>query len=139
MTTVLKENQRFEGVVSQGNAYGAVANLKSVSAEIACAGASSSASNLIPAGAFVLGVTARVTTTITGASAFTIGDGTTAAKWGSGIALPAGTVTTGANFTAGPSHYATATSVVLTATTSNFTGGKVRVTVHYFDFTPAAA
>lgn len=139
MTTALKDNQKFEGTLSQGTAYGALANLKSVTAEITCSGASSSASNLIPAGAFVLGVTARVITAITGASAFTIGDGSDADKWGAGIALTAGTTTTGAAFTAGPSHYAAATSVVLTATTSSFTAGKVRVTVHYIDFTAATA
>jgi len=140
MTTLMKEQQKYEGAVSFGTPFGAFVNIKSASASVTCSGATSSATDLIPAGAVVLGVTVRVTTLITGATTFTIGDGTDADKWGATIALTAGTTTSGASFTAaGPTLYAAATSVVLTATGSNFTAGAVRVTVHYYDFTPATA
>jgi hypothetical protein len=99
-------------------------------------GATVTATNLIPAGSLVLAVTLRVTTTITGATTFTIGDGTTANRWGTGIALAAGTTTTLADaVTATPAIYPTATSVVLTATGSNFTAGAVRISVFYYSVT----
>lgn len=139
MTTEIKETQQFKGDVRFASAYGAYAAIQTATAEITCSGATSSASNLIPAGSFVLGTTCRVTTAITGATSFTVGDGSDADKWGATIGLTAGTTTTGASFTASPSHYAAATSVVLTATGSNFTVGKVRVTVHYISFTGATA
>jgi hypothetical protein len=100
----------------------------------AMSGATVTCTGLIPAGSLVLGVCVRVNTLITGASAFTIGDGTTVDRWGTGIAVAAGTVTSGADFavaTTAPKYYPAATNVVLTATTSNFTAGAVRVTVYY--------
>jgi len=99
-------------------------------------GATVTATNLIPAGSLVLGVSVRVTTLITGATSFAIGDGTDADRWGTGIAVTAGTVTTLANITiTSPIYYAAATSVVLTAAGSNFTAGAVRITVHFISLT----
>lgn len=103
-------------------------------------GATVTATNLIPAGSLVLGVTCRVTTLITGASSFDVGDGTTVDNWGNNIALTSGTTTSIADFTAAsPDFYTASTSVVLTAVTSNFTAGAVRVTVHYITLTPPAS
>ena len=94
-------------------------------------GATATASALIPAGSFVFGVTARVTTAITGATTFTIGDGTVANAWGSSIGIALGTTTSSTNFNiTAPTFYAAATNVVLTATGSNFTAGAVRLAVH---------
>ena len=94
-------------------------------------GASVTASNLIPAGAFIAGVTIRVTTTITGATTFQVGDGSDPDRWGNAITLAAGTTTTAVNFTAtGFGQFATANDVVLTATGANFTAGAVRITIH---------
>jgi len=103
----------------------------------ALSGATTNLTALIPAGAMVLGVLVRVLTTITGATSFTIGDGTTANKWGNNIALPAGTATTGADFLAAGvvKIYTAATDVVLTAVTSNFTGGVVKGVCYYIDWT----
>ena len=65
-----------------------------------------------------------------------MGDGTDADRWGTGIAVTAGTTTTGANFTVTtPFHYAAATSVVITGAGGDFTAGVVRVTVHYVSLT----
>jgi len=105
----------------------------------AMSGATVTATNLIPAGSMVIGITVRVTTLITGATTFDIGDGTDVDRWGAAIALAAGTTTTIANFTQdtdnGPIYFPSATSVVLTANGSNFTAGAVRITVHYIDLT----
>jgi hypothetical protein len=102
----------------------------------AMSGATLTLSNLIPAGSLVVGVTVRVTTLITGATSFTIGDGTDVDKWGTGVAVAAGTTTTLANVTStAPTIYTAATNVVLTAAGGNFTAGVVRVTVHYISLT----
>lgn len=104
-------------------------------------GASQTATNLIPAGCFYLGVTIRVTTTVTGATSIDVGDGSDVDRWGDNIAVSANTTTTMASFTATGSgeRQASALSVVLTAVGSNFTGGVVRITVHYLDLTAATS
>jgi hypothetical protein len=91
-------------------------------------GATVTATNLIPANCILLGVTARVTTAITGATSFDIGDGSTADRFGDDIAIAADTT---ANNCIAPALITAATNVVLTANGSNFTGGDVRLTAHY--------
>lgn len=106
----------------------------------ALSGATVTATNLIPAGSLVLGVTARVTTLITGATSFEIGDGTDVDRWGTAVAVAANTTTDIANFTiASPVNYTAANNVVLTANGSNFTAGAVRLTVHYIDLVAATS
>jgi hypothetical protein len=73
-------------------------------------------------------VTTRVTTAITGATSFDIGDGTTANLFGDDVAVALGTTS---NNTIAPTRYETATNVVLTANGANFSGGAVRLTVHF--------
>jgi len=94
----------------------------------ALSNATVTATNLIPANCILLGVTARVTTAITGATTFDIGDGTTANRFGNDIAIALNT--TAQNCIA-PALITAATNVVLTANGSNFTGGAVRLTAHY--------
>lgn len=91
-------------------------------------GATQTAAALIPANSIVIGVTARVTTAITGATSFDIGDGTTANIFGDDVAVAFNTTSQN---TIAPTRYATATNVVLTANGGNFTAGAVRLTVHF--------
>jgi hypothetical protein len=91
-------------------------------------GATVTATNLIPANCILLGVTARVTTAITGATTFDIGDGSTADRFGDDIAIALNTT---ANNCIAPALITAATNVVLTANGSNFTGGAVRLTAHF--------
>lgn len=91
-------------------------------------GATVTVAGLIPANSIVIGVTARVTTAITGATSFDIGDGTTANLFGDDVAVALNTTS---NNTIAPTRYATATNVVLTANGGNFTAGAVRLTVHF--------
>lgn len=107
--------------------------IKSATTElIGLSGASVAASSLIPAGAVVLGVTARVTTAITGATAFDIGDGVDPNRWGSAIAIALDTTSDNTDWTAQDiTNFAAANDIVLTAITSDFTAGAVRLTVHY--------
>jgi hypothetical protein len=91
-------------------------------------GATVTATNLIPANCILLGVTARVTTAITGATTFDIGDGVTADRFGNDVAIALNTTS---NQVIAPAAFAAANNVVLTANGSNFTGGAVRLTAHF--------
>lgn len=104
----------------------------------ALSGASATLTGLIPAGCILLGVTARVTTAVTGAASTKIGDGTTADLFASAMANALGTTSGLANHksTWAPKLYTSAGDVVLTANTSNFTAGKIRVTAHFIRLTP---
>lgn len=104
-------------------------------------GATVTATSLIPAGSIVYGVVCRVTTAITGATTFQVGDGTTANLWGNTIAISLGTTSSPANFlsTFTPKLYTAANNVVLTANGSNFTAGAVRILVYYYTMTAPTA
>ncbi len=128
-------------LISEDQANGQQLIVKSATVvKSAMVGATVTATNLIPAGATVIGVTVRVTTLITGATSFDIGDGSDIDAWGATVAVALNTTTDGTDFTwTGPQAYASANSIVLTANGSSFTAGAVRITVHYIDFTPATS
>lgn len=102
-----------------------------------------SASNLIPAGATLLAVTARVTSTFSGSSAtsFDLGDNATQNLFGDNKALTAGTTVDSTHYLSGtwigPRYYASASDVIVTANGGTFTtpGGAVRITITYYDTT----
>jgi len=110
------------------------------------AAATISASNFIPAGALVLGVTSYVTSTFSNTSltSMKIGDGTTTDKFSSAtMALVAGTTsngnTDGAAATA-PRLYQAATSIVITGNGANFAAnGTIRIVMFYIMVTPPTA
>ncbi len=97
-------------------------------------GATVTFSNIIPANVIIQSVLVRVTTLITGATTFNIGDGSTADRWGNGIAVAQNTTTDVSDYTVdlGPFYSGAATSdVVLTGVGGSFTAGAVRVIVIY--------
>lgn len=126
-------------ILGQSNAQ--AMNLKSASTEVTgMSGATVTASNLIPAGSLVFGVSVRVTTLVEGATTFEIGDGSDPDRFGTAIAVAADTTTDITDLTiASPPFYTSAASIVLTANGSNFTAGAVRITVHYLDLTAATS
>jgi len=86
----------------------------------------------IPDGAVVVGVTTRVATLLTGASGYTIGDGTDADRWGDITGTAVGTTSDNVNWTAGTIECFTAGgNVTLTAKTANFTAGAIEICVFY--------
>lgn len=105
-----------------------------------------SSADLLPADAIILAVTTRVTTTITTAANFSVGDPTTATRFASaltgltagstsvGLRHQAGSITTDAT---GPTQAAAAK--IRITTNVNPGAGKVRVTVHYKKFTAATS
>jgi hypothetical protein len=86
----------------------------------------------IPDGAVVVGVTTRVATLLTGATGYTIGDGTDADRWGDITGTAVGTTADNRDWTAGTIECFTAGgNITLTAKTSNFTAGAVEICVFY--------
>lgn len=105
-------------------------------------GASMSAASFIPAGAYLYGIVARVTTAITGtATSWQLGDGTTADLWATGKALALGTTVNSTDFksTWNPKFYSAANNVVFTAVGGTFSAGAVRITAIYDDMTGPSA
>lgn len=110
-------------------AYGRVQTAKEA---VTLTGATTATGNIIPAGAFVVGVATTTTTTITGASGYTVGDGADADRYGDITGTAVGTNSDNTDATADPTGYnAAASAITLTAKTSNFTGGVVQVVVFY--------
>jgi hypothetical protein len=86
----------------------------------------------IPDGAVVVGVTTRVSTLLTGATGYTIGDGTDADRWGDITGTAVGTTSDNRDWTAGTIECFTAGgNITLTAKTSNFTAGAIEISVFY--------
>jgi len=102
--------------------------------DITLTGASVSFISFIPAGATVLGVSGIVTTAITGATGYTVGVAAEAARY-----VNTNTLTQGSTFTPAqqsvtelnPRIYFANTDIIVTAKTSNFTGGSMRVALTY--------
>lgn len=94
-------------------------------------GATGTASALIKDRELVFAIHSRVTTAITGASSFTVGDGTTADKFGSGIGIALDSTNIGVGT---PTPYFSDTDVIITATGSNFTAGAVKLVLHGMQF-----
>ena len=85
----------------------------------------------------VLGVSTRVQTTITGATGYTVGVAAEAARYGNTNGITVGSTTNPIWNSAteiNPRLYVAATDIVVTAKTSNFTGGTLRIIVSYIDF-----
>lgn len=103
--------------------------------------------NLLPAGAIIDAVVTRITTTITTATNWAVGDPTTAARFSAANATKtAGTTQVGIDhwsgavttLAAGPSQ-AAAAKVRITCTGSNPGAGVVRITVFYHQFVAPAS
>jgi hypothetical protein len=100
-----------------------------------------SSANLLPANSIIEAVTARITTAITTATDWSVGDATTAARFSSANAtLTSGTTSVGVNHqkgavstdAAGPTQ--TAAAKVRITTTGTPGAGAIRVTVFYRSF-----
>jgi hypothetical protein len=105
-----------------------------------------SSADLLPINCIILAVTARVTTTITTATNWSVGDNATAARFISAQSvLTAGTTAVGTNQfqgsvstdAAGPVQ--TSNKKVRITTTGTPGAGAIRVTVHYIELTPATS
>lgn len=83
---------------------------------------------VIPDRAIVLGVSCRVVTAITGAASFDCGIAGETSKFGGSLGIAAGSTNVGV---VGPQAFYAPTPIRLTANGGNFTGGAVRIAIHY--------
>lgn len=95
---------------------------------ITLSGATTNSTVPIPNGAIVLAVSNRVVTAITGATSYSCGVLGNAGQFGSGLGVTAGSANRGV---IGPTAFYSDTPVLYTAAGGNFTGGQVRMTIHY--------
>ena len=119
-------------------ANGAAWNVQTATTELTgLSGATATASSLIPAGSMVIGVSTRVTTAITGATSFDIGDGSDVDRWGASIAIGLGTTSDPTDFADNTIQWQTSAAgdVVLTANGGSFSAGDVRIVVTYLSLT----
>lgn len=93
------------------------------------AGSTNDTAFAIPDRAIVLGVTGRVLEAITGASSWNLGVAADTTRYGNGIGAGAGSTVVGPSGT--PVTYWGATALRLSSVGGSFTGGKVRLAVHY--------
>lgn len=83
---------------------------------------------LIPNRSIVLGVSTRTVTAITGAASYDCGIAGEVNKFGGSLGIALGSTNVGV---IGPQAFYAATPVRLTANGGNFTGGAVRIAIHY--------
>lgn len=95
---------------------------------ITLSGAATNSTVQIPDGAIVLAVSNRVVTAITGATSYDCGDAANTTRFGGSLGVGLGATNRGL---IGPMPYYANTSVLYTAQGGNFTGGQVRMTIHY--------
>ncbi|MEO9649063.1 MAG: hypothetical protein ABJG04_03490, partial [Roseobacter sp.] len=92
-------------------------------------GASVDTSIVIPNRAIVFGVSTRTSTTITGATSYDCGISGEISKFGGSLGIAAGSTNAGV---IGPQAFYSDTAVRLTANGGSFSGGAVKVVLHYF-------
>ena len=91
-------------------------------------GASVDSSIVIPNRAIVLGVSARTVSAITGATSYGCGIAGETSKFGGSLGIAEGSTNAGV---IGPQAFYADTPVQLTAEGADFTGGAVRIAIHY--------
>jgi hypothetical protein len=91
-------------------------------------GASVTSTVQIPNRAIVLGVSTRTVTAITGAASYDCGLAGEADKFGATLGIAAGSTNVGV---IGPQAFSADTPIMLTARGGSFTGGAVRIAIHY--------
>jgi hypothetical protein len=134
-TTASQTHNHYDTYTSSTD-YHRVA-LKTARATLASvSGATVTATGLIPDGAVVVGVTTKVTVTISnggGTTGFQVGTGGDPDRWGEAVALTAGTSLDNTNWTAGTIEaFTAATDVIVTAVGGNFNGtGTIYLSVQY--------
>lgn len=98
------------------------------------AGAVSTTAVVIPSHTMMLGVTARVTTAITGTlTSWQLGTSGAPDRFGSGLGTEAGSWAKGV--LSSPLTYYAPTALELTSTGGDFAGGSVRLAVHFLELT----
>jgi hypothetical protein len=137
-TWVREERLTFtyeDGVWRDGialTANGGRVTLRAKEEELTLAGAfaETADSGFIPDRAIVMGVAARTTQTIAGATSYAVGTASEATKFGDLLGIALGSTNIGV---VGPTAFYADTKVRVTANGADFTGGKVRLICYYME------
>jgi len=131
----------FDGAVdvygsANGDAKGASSTITHRAEALTCTNdASLTTSGLIPDGAFLYGVSTRITTALGGSTSFTAGDGVDVDIFGAQATVTQGETTSPADFTANVANpQLAAAEVVLTFAGGNCTSGVITVVAHVMTF-----
>ena len=112
-------------------------------ANATCSGAATAtAANVIPDGAFLFGITTRVTTILADAgpiTGYTVGDGATAAQYGTVVGVAVGTTTDPSSALGGSGLITALSTVTITFVGSTCTTGVISVQAHYMTMSAATA
>ena len=119
------------------SAIGSSLNIESATAILATtSGTVVTATSLIPAGSFVVGIVTRVNDLVTGPAGYDVGDGTDVDRWGNSILVAADTTSDITDFTSSAlTLFPAANDVVVTSDGAAFSAGNIRVTVYYMSLT----
>jgi hypothetical protein len=101
--------------------------------ELTLTGASVTSTIMIPSRSIVEAVCVRTTHHVTGAAAYDCGVTGETTKYGGRLSVFADSVNIGVT---GPTAFYSPTSIILTAQGGSFTGGRVRVSIHYKTYIP---
>lgn len=106
---------------------------------VSLTGATTTLTDIIPANSLLIGVQGRLTQAIGTATGFQVGVSGTLTRYADVSATTAGTTFTLSNYAVAetsPRFYGAATSLLITAKTSNFSAGQMRLVLHYTTFNP---
>jgi hypothetical protein len=117
-------------------AHGGALSLHAEEAEVTLAGAAVTSPLVIANRRICLGVAARTTESITGATSYKVGIAGETGKFGDLLGIAAGSTNIGI---IGPSGFYADTAIIVTANGGNFTGGKVRLVLYTLGFTAPAS
>jgi hypothetical protein len=95
---------------------------------VALSGTSSASTVQIPARAIVFCVSSRTVTAVAGAPSYGVGVSGNPTQFGGSLGAAAGATNAGV---VGPAPFYAPTPVLITATRGSFTGGAVRIAIHY--------
>lgn len=97
-------------------------------------GSSTTAPVPIPANSIVMAVGSRVVTAVAGATSFSVGVSGNASQFGATLSTSLGSINYGL---IGPTAYYASTPLIVTASSGSFTGGAVRLSIHFMLMGPS--
>ncbi len=117
------------GILAQAQ-HGGALSAGCIEQLVTLSGATTTPTLQIPANVILLAVSNRVVTAITGATSYSCGISGSTSMFGASLGAAAGATNFGM---VAPDPIYSATSVIYTAAGGNFTGGQVRMTIHYLN------
>lgn len=129
------------GVLSKSGVNGQLVSIKQLTELTTIAAAATTATTIqIPANAIVFGVSVRVTTVVPDAATFTVTGTTSATAFQTGASVSTAATTTDAGTKSCPYLNTAAQTITFTFNTAPLTNtGRIRITIHYVEITPATS